>query len=131
MLKFMLSSLFLLLFLASCGSTPNPNQKPEWTLLPPDDGKVYGVGSSPIHVKGQSFQRALAISRAIDEIARQKGVKVSNTLERIERIQNSGASLNARNYSIQSVDGTTVKAKIKSVYQDPYSKRLYILMVEE
>lgn len=130
MLKSLFSALFILTLFAACGQ-PNPNQKPEWTLLPPDDGHVYGVGICPIHVKGATFQRALAISRGIDEIARQKGVKVSNTLERVESIQKGASSLSARNYSIQSVEGTKVKAKIKSIYQDPYSKRLYVLMVEE
>ncbi len=118
--------LFLIsLFFVACGASGTP----EWTVMPPSDGKIYGVGSSPIHVKGLTFQRALAISRAIDEIARQKGVKVSNTLERVESVSSSGSvSSAAQSYSVQSVEGQTVNAKIKEVYRDPRSKKIFVLM---
>lgn len=115
-----------------CGGQPPVAQgKPKWTLLPPNDGHVYGVGESAIHVSGKTFQRSLAISRGIDEIARQKGVKVSNSLERVQQVSNGGSSQSARNYSIQTVDGQVVKAVIHDVYEDPYNKRLYVLMKEQ
>ncbi len=133
-MKVLLLSLFALIFLAGCGSStqPNPNAKPKWTIFPPNDGKVYGLGVAPIHVSGRlNMQRASAISQAIDEIARQKGVKVSNTLERIQKVVGGASSSAMRNYSIQSVDGQTVKAVIKDFWQDPYDKRIYILMMEQ
>jgi len=121
------------IFFIGCAAAPQQvsTGKPKWTLLPPNDGKVYGVGESAIHVSGKTFQRSLAISRGIDEIARQKGVKVSNTLERVTNVGNGGSSLNARNYSVQTVEGQTVKAVIHDVYEDPYTKRLYVLMREQ
>ena len=125
-MRYLLASLITLFFVA-CGASGTPN----WTVMPPTDGKVYGVGSSPIHVKGRTFQRALAISRAIDEIARQKGVTVSNTLERVESVTSSGhASSAAQSYSVQSVDGQKVNAKIKEVYRDPRSNKVFVLMVQ-
>lgn len=124
-MRYLLASLITLFFVA-CGASGTPS----WTVMPPSDGKVYGVGSSPIHVKGLTFQRALAISRAIDEIARQKGVTVSNTLERVESVTSAGhASSAAQSYSVQSVDGQKVNAKIKEVYRDPRSNKIFVLMV--
>ncbi|KIM11049.1 MAG: hypothetical protein KU37_08060 [Sulfuricurvum sp. PC08-66] len=125
--------LSLVLFLGCAAPKPvvDPNAKPSWTLNPPMDGKIYGVGSSPIHVKGLNHQRALAISMAIDEIARQNGVVVNNTLERITMVNGAQASTASRDYSVQSVNGQTVKAHIVEMWQDPYSSRIYVLMVQQ
>ena len=117
---------FIALFIIGCGAAGAP----DWTLMPPSDGKIYGVGSSPIHVKGQTFQRALAVSRAIDEIASQKKVKVTSTLERAESIAASGKVFSAaQKYSVQTVEGQDVSAQIKEIYQDPRSKRIFVLMI--
>lgn len=133
-MRFLLLSFVLIFSFSGCGApktAQTPTGKPKWTLMPPHDGKVYGVGESAIHVSGITYQRALAISRGIDEIARQKGVTVSNTFESVQQVAGGASSQAARNYSVQTVEGQTVKAVIKDVYEDPYTKRLYVLMMEQ
>ena len=116
------------LFVTACGGA---NVKPKWTMLPPDDGKVYGVGSSPEHIKGPNFQRALAMSMAIDEIARQNGVKVSNSLDRMQEVDSSGnVRSSARSVSLQTVDGKMINAVIKDMWENRHHK-LYVLMVQK
>lgn len=120
----------LLITILSTGCLPFGG-KPSWTLMPPSDGKVYGVGSSPIHFKGVNYQRALAVSMAIDEIARQNGVKVSNTIERVTSVSRGRATSASRNYSVQSVNGQTVNASIKDIWEDKKSHKIYVLMVQD
>lgn len=126
-------TLGLVLFFVACSTPPPaPTQGiPKWTMMPPDDGHIYGVGSASYNYHGFPAQKQDAIAQAIDMIARQKGVKVDNSLERIKRID-SGTQTQAStiDYSFQTVEGTKVKAKIKDVYHDRYKDVFYVLMIE-
>jgi hypothetical protein len=126
------AALTALWLLAGCGGTPAAKTgAPEWIYNPGMSGKLGGVGSAIMHVKGRAAQRELAISRALDEIARQMGVKVSNVLSTQASASEAGASSAMQSYSFQTTDGTTVKAQIKAIWHDSYRDELFVWMVVE
>ncbi len=105
--------------------------KPEWYYKPGMGGGIGGVGISGPHVMGPNAQRELAVTRAIDDISRQMGVEVSN----VTKVQTTGTRDSARTqmevYSIQTVKGETVKARIREFWEDPNTNQLYVWMVVE
>jgi len=129
------SLLFLLstLFFIACAGSPEVTRQgpPKWIDVPPSDGKIYGIGQASFNYYGVNAQKQEAMAQAIDMIARQKGVKVQNSLERIKRVDKGQVTqATSIGYSFQSVDGTTVNAKIKDVYHDTYKDVYHILMIE-
>ena|GEM_PF-732330 len=120
---------------AISSSTPSTvsviSSQPKWVYETSKDGKIGGVGISKPHFNGKTAQRSLAISRALDEIARQMGVEVNN----IQKISTAGTSQNAttnlESYSFQSTNGKIVIAKIQSFWEDKTTDELYVWMVEE
>lgn len=128
-------AVWALLMMAGCGASPAPQAAaqgmPEWVYNPGMSGKIGGVGSSITHVKGRAAQRELAISRALDEIARQMGVKVSNVLSTEASAGKGTASSSMESYSFQTTDGRVVKARIKAFWHDDYRDELFVWMVVE
>jgi len=122
--------LLLVFILASCGVATNDSlKKPKWIYTPPHkEGKICGVGYSAMHVRGFSYQRALAISRGIDEIARQMGVKVNSSLEYYMGKTGSSTSSELNVYTIQTTEGKVIKAKIEDSYYDEKTDELFILV---
>lgn len=122
------------MLIAGCGE-PAPraasNGMPEWVYNPGMSGKIGGVGSAITHVKGRAAQRETAISRALDEIARQMGVKVSNVVSTQAQAGEGSASSSMQTYSFQTTDGRTVKARIKAMWLDSYRNELFVWMVVE
>jgi len=118
-----------------CGGTPQAtvpkDGSPEWIYNPGMSGKIGGVGSAITHVKGRAAQRETAISRALDEIARQMGVKVSNVLSTEASAGGGNASSSMQSYSFQTTDGKVVKAQIKAFWHDSYRNELFVWMVVE
>ncbi len=110
-------------------SATSSNTKPAWFYSPCQDGKIGGVGISGMHINGISAQRELAVSRAIDEIARQLGVKVSNILKTSTVANNSSASTMMESYSFQTVDGRNISASIAGIWNDTTTDELYIWML--
>ncbi len=108
-------------------------EKPFWIaepqLHPAIQGKIYGIGSSKDHIRGDRAKRQLAISTAINEIASQKGIKVDSELEVFQTGGDKSSSA-IQQYSIQTVEGKTVNAKIIDSWEDSNSKELWILMAE-
>ncbi len=102
---------------------------PEWVYSPSKDGRLGGVGISSMHIKGKSAQRELAISRALDEIARQMGTKVSTVLKTSTSSTATSSSQTMDTYSFQTTDGQTVKATIQKFWADPASDDLYVWML--
>ncbi|WP_121010584.1 hypothetical protein [Hydrogenivirga caldilitoris] len=83
-------------------------------------------------MKGIAYQRATAIARAIDEIARQKGVTVNSQLEYFMEGSSMGGNTSALSvYSVQTTEGQTIKARIVEAYYDKESQLFYVLMCEE
>lgn len=121
---------FLVVGLVSCVSSTR-NTKPGWIQNSGVSGKVSGIGICGTHVNGPNAQRALAIKRAIDEIALQLGVKVNNVALIGTKASAAGASTTVESYSFQTVDGNVVKAVIRETWSDPQTDEIYIWMVTE
>ncbi len=125
--------LFATFFLFSCvkqsSVSTHTQQSPKWIYgVYHKKGSICGVGVSLPHIRGKAYQRATAISRAIDEIARQMNVKVDTTVEHFLKGSSSGAISGLSSYSVQTTTGQTIRAKIEDVYLDPKSEELYVLM---
>ncbi|MCA1927738.1 MAG: hypothetical protein LDL13_03710 [Calditerrivibrio sp.] len=124
------------LFLVSCFSgKSNTNSEysgaPEWVYGNTPSGKICYVGSSMPHVSGKPYQRALALSRAIEGIARQKNVKVNVEVESLMSGTKEGASTSMNVYSVQTTEGAVVKAKIDKIWVNPENSEIFILMCED
>ena len=126
-----LFTIFSILFFFSCAQKSTQTEKlpPKWIYgTYQKKGSVCGIGISLPHIKGKSYQRATAIARAIDEIARQMNVRVNTTVEHFLRGSSSGVSSGLSSYSIQTTTGQVIRAKIEDIYLDPKTEELYILM---
>ena len=126
----LLSSLLLLLLFVGCGSQPAPaGGTPQWILNPNKDGKNGAVGSSmKTYDQKTSTQRKLAITRALDELSLQNGVKVQMSLTKQESYKNGKGSTQmdvGANYKTNS----TITAHIEAIYQDNTSGELFVWMV--
>lgn len=116
----------------SCTPTPdqaltsqvNSYEKPAWVDNPRKEGALVGLGSARTHFKGKQAQRELATKRAIEEIARQMGVRVESQSLLVESTNSSSFEM----VSLQSVDGTTVNATIKYEWYDQLNDIFYVLM---
>ena len=131
MSKLLSSLLLLLLILAGCNSQPAPtaSNTPSWILNPNQAGKNGAVGSSMrTYDQKMSSQRQLAITRALDELSLQRGVKVEMSLTKQENYKNGRGDTQVKvNSSYQAKD--TISAHIEEVYQDKISGELFIWMV--
>lgn len=107
------------------------NGKPYWFYSPSKDGKIGGVGVSGIHVDGTTGQKTLAAQRALEEIARQMGVKVVTYSSLKSSFDNNSSSVSGDTSSFFTSDGKEVKARIEEMWEDPYTHELYIWMVSE
>jgi hypothetical protein len=104
-------------------------QRPAWIYDPtPGQGKFGGVGSARRHIDGFSAQRQLAISRAIDEIARQLGVKVDNFMKTETSVVGQDVSSSMDLYSIQTTAGQLVQAQIRAFWETPDGEELFVWM---
>lgn len=104
-------------------------ERPDWFWNPGMDGRTGGIGVSGPHVKGVNAQRRLAISRAINEIARQKGIEVKNVLKVTREGNRDKENTTQHSYSIQTVDGKSVTAMINDIWENPETNEIYVWMV--
>lgn len=128
----LLSSLLLALFvLAGCNSQPAPkvSTTPTWILNPNQNGKNGAVGSSMrTYDQKTSTQRKLAITRALDELSLQRGVKVEMSLTKQESYKNGNGSTQM-NVGANYKTNNKITAHIEEVYEDKISGELFIWMV--
>jgi hypothetical protein len=131
-MKALFFSLLIALSIIGCNSQPTPastNLGPTWILNPNQDGKVGAIGvAARTYDQKISTQRKLAITRALDELSLQKGVKVNLNINKQETLANGRNSIvvDAKsNYTTNS----TVTAHIQEVYKDVSSGELYVWMV--
>jgi undecaprenyl pyrophosphate synthase len=75
-----------------------------------------------------STQRKLAITRALDELSLQRGVKVEMSLEKQESYKNGNGSTQMNVGANYQTKGT-ITAHIEEVYEDKVSGELFIWMV--
>ena len=97
-MKYTLLITILIAFsLSGCGSSePKPPVKCEkraWMVNPNQDGKTGAVGSSMRTYSGSNnSQRKLAITRALDELSLQQGVKVNLNIDKRDLVTNNKSS---------------------------------------
>lgn len=104
---------------------------PTWVYNPMHNGKVGAVGSAKTHFKGRTAQRKLAITRALEELALQKGVKVDTTTKRDEEVRDGFVSSGSNTYSILTSSGKSILAHIEAVWLDRRNDELFIWMVSD
>jgi hypothetical protein len=129
--------IFLLLsFLLFTGCQENPapvkieiSQTPLWISNPTLNGAKGSVGSSAPHFKGSAYQRSLAVSRALDELAMQMGVQVNVVAKREET--SNGENVNSKSdiQTEQTVKNSDVTAHIEATYIDPKTNELFVWMI--
>lgn len=126
---------FFLTFLILTGcSTQTPSAgsvQPAWINKPSLEGKKGAVGSSRPQFKGKTVQRRVAISRALDELAQQSGVKVENIIMRNETNSLSSASSSTQVHSIQESAGVTINAHIQEVWTNPATQEMFIWLLAD
>lgn len=133
MKKFLIILLVITSFI-SCSNT-DKNKKieksqeyPKWVFTPKMNRyKMAGVGISKPSMAGTNRQREIAVTRAIDEIARQLGTKVSSVL----KMESNKRSTNIDQYSFQTVDGERVIATLQEVWYNKRTDEIYVWMVVE
>ena len=132
-MKYLFSIITLLLLLLSgCNSQPVPastTTEPSWIMNPNKGGKVGAVGvAARTYDQKISTQRKLAITRALDELTLQQGVKVSLNINKNEIVDNDRSSTHMdaqSNYKASS----SVSAHIEDIYKDKISGEIYIWML--
>ena len=105
--------------------------QPTWIFSPNIDEKVGAVGSAFPHFKGKTYQRRLAVSRGLEELAQQSGVQVQSTIKTIQKRNGSQTNARAEIYTIQNSANETIKAHIEEVWSDPQTQELYIWLVAD
>jgi len=133
---FLTAALFLFVVTLSSGCnsdkvsiSPPVAKKPSWFFTPSQEGGTAGIGHCGVHINGISAQRALAISRAIDEIATIKGVKVENVTVTTDKVTNSSVVSTLDSYSIHTSDQKVINATIREIWIDPSDQALYVWMI--
>jgi hypothetical protein len=106
------------------------NGKPAWFWTPNEGELLGGVGEAGTHIDGLNAQRQLAVSRAIEDIARQKGVTVSSIQTVKQQATETSSSTSLDVYSIQTVSGITVTARVREFWVDPQTRRLLVWITE-
>jgi len=106
-------------------------QEPSWILNPNQNGKIGAVGVAGVtYDQKLSSQRNLAITRALNELSLQKGVKVELQLQKQETLSHNKSNTQINEKSSYT-SSTNIKAHIKKVWKDRLSNELYIWMVIE
>jgi len=126
-------SFLTLLFMSGCGSSPQPiSTKCEdkaWMLNPNHNDNLGAVGSAmKTYDQKTSTQRSLAITRALDELSLQRGVKVKLNMEKIEIVKNDKATTSLESTSTYSTNNK-ITAHIEDVCKDKLSGELFIWML--
>lgn len=129
---FLLTSLIVLLLTGCSQSVPVANVqevKPSWILNPNENNNIGAIGvASRTHDQKISTQRKLAITRALEELSLQQGVKVQMSIQKNENIINDNMNTKLDiNSSFKT--STTVTAHVASAWQDESTSELYIWMV--
>lgn len=105
--------------------------RPAFIHNPSPDGRMGGVGIARVHIRGPQAQRQLAISNAIDELARQKGTQVQSWQATHTSGSQESATTQMETVSIQTTSGETIRAVIRQIWEDPATKELYVWMVSQ
>jgi len=124
--------LFFVLLAVFTGCTNvEPAKPPQWILDPSYTGKVGAVGTANRHYKGLAYQRKLAITRALDELALQTGVSVSLRMQKKEHIENDKISSVMDTDSSYVSNKKQITAHIEAAWQDPKTEEFFVWLVKD
>lgn len=124
-------SLFLvgMVLLTGCNSQPEPNQRPAWVLNPNAGHKNGAVGvAGRTYDQKVSTKRKLAITRALDELSLQSGVKVELSIDKREVVSNDRANTHMDSQSNYAASAN-ITAHIEDIWEDTKTGELYVWMV--
>lgn len=127
------SLLLCSLLLTGCNSQPAPtinkSAEPSWVMNPNQDGKSGAVGvAGRTYDQKISTQRKLAITRALDELTLQRGVKVQLSMNKKEIVENERSSTHLDQQS--SYDASSaITAHIEQAWKNPLTGDIFIWMV--
>ena len=129
-MKQLLSSFVLLIFIfAGCNQPAPKKSEPSWVLNPNQNGKIGAIGvAGKTYEQTLSSQRKLAITRALDELTLQQGVKVDLQISKSEVLTNDNLSTKMDTQSDYSAK-SSITAHIEDVWKDKQKDLLYIWMV--
>jgi len=114
----------LTIILTACASS---SARPSWIH---DPNRDQAVGHCGPHALGKYKQKECAITRARIEIARRKGVTLSNYSVMTESAGSAGNSAQMDQKTIQEVN-TKVKARVVETYYDSTVQEIWVLVEEE
>ncbi len=125
-------SIISLFLLSGCGE-PQPTKvrciDRSWQMNPNANGKIGAVGSSMRTYSGRNNdQRKLAITRALDELSLQQGVKVQLSINKRDRVVNDKATTSIdtkANYNANN----KVTAHIEDACKDNSSGEFFVWML--
>jgi len=145
-MKFLFLALFVIFGFTACKNqntpTPatatnlhvekkDPYTQPSWVNSPQKDGKVGAVGTAYPHFKGKSYQRKLAISRGLDELAQQSGVNINSKISTLQQRDGQDTRSKAQIYTVQNSANETINAHIEAIWTDPRTKEIYIWLLQD
>jgi len=133
MKKILTLSFLALVFITGCGSTPQPTsvkcEDKSWMLNPNSNGKIGSVGSSMRTYSGtNNSQRKLAITRALDELSLQKGVKVTLNMNKTETVKNDKSTITLDSKSTYSTNNK-ITAHIQDACKVNSSGEFFVWML--
>jgi len=103
-------------------------EMPGWIYHHDPGKRTCGVGISLPHIKGIAYQRAVAIARGIDEIARQRNVSVDTTLEHYMTASDGNVSSGISSFSVQTTSGVSISARIVDAWMSRTTDEFYVLL---
>lgn len=126
--------LSFLLLLIGCQEEVKPVEEkvivmPAWINNPNLSGARGAVGSCGPHFKGPTYQRSLAISRALDELAMEMGVQVHISTKLEEVANGDNVTAKSKVNAEQTVNNQSVSAHIEATFTDPRTNELFVWMV--
>ena len=132
-MKIFLALGVLLLWLGGCTPQSSVEQtdskRPAWILNPSVGGKVGAVGvAGRTYDQKESTKRKLAITRALDELSLQQGVRVVLNISKKEVVKNDNMTTSMDTQSNYKANAK-VTAHIEQVWEDPLTQELYVWMV--
>jgi len=125
-------SIISIFLLGGCGQ-PEPTQvrcvNRSWQMNPNANGNIGAVGSSMrTYSGGNNDQRKLAITRALDELSLQQGVKVELSIDKRDTVVNDKATTSMdtkANYKANN----KVTAHIEDACKDNSSGEFFVWML--
>jgi len=127
-------SFFSLLLLGGCGQPQPSSVKCEdkaWMLNPNSMGKAGAVGSAMrTYDQKTSSQRTLAITRALDELSLQQGVKVKLSIKKVDIVVNDNSHTTMDTQANYSAN-TKISAHIQDTCKDKLSGEFFVWMLTD